>query len=50
VAVDSLGVKPTNQASLKLLVVPVLPAAGQPMLARTPVPPSTFSWRIFVTS
>ena len=30
--------KPTNQASLKSSVVPVLPAAGQPMFACVPVP------------
>ena len=44
------GVKPTNQASVKLSVVPVLPAAGQPILARVPVPLWTFCSRICVAS
>ena len=42
-AVEYLGVYPTNQASPKSLVVPVLPAAGTPMLAATPVP----AWMLF---
>ena len=36
-AVDRVGVYPTNQALPKLSVVPVLPAAGRPMLAPVPV-------------
>jgi hypothetical protein len=32
-------VKPVNQASTLLLVVPVLPATGRPIAARKPVPP-----------
>src|SRR3954467_2668748 len=48
-AVDICGVYPTNQASAKLSVVPVLPAAGQPMFAAVPVPAWTFFSRIFVT-
>ncbi len=32
------GVKPTNQASRQVWLVPVLPAAGRPIAARTPVP------------
>src|SRR6059058_3721389 len=31
-AVEIFGVKPTNHASVKLSVVPVLPPAGQPIL------------------
>ena len=46
----SLGVKPTNHASLNESVVPVLPPAGQPMLAAVPVPLWMFSWRIRVAS
>ena len=49
-AVDSLGVKPTNQASMLWSVVPVLPPCGQPIWARPPVPPATFCSRIFVAS
>src|SRR3954469_6510691 len=44
--VTSRGVKPTNHASVKLSTVPVLPAAGQPIWARVPVPPWTFCSRI----
>ena len=40
--------KPTNQASVKLSVVPVLPAAGQPMFAAVPVPSWMFFCRICV--
>ena len=42
--------KPTNHASLNLSVVPVLPPAGQPMLAFVPVPPWMFLTRIRVAS
>ena len=42
--------KPTNQASVKWSVVPVLPPAGQPMFACVPVPAWMFSSRIFVAS
>src|SRR3954471_23014791 len=49
-AVDSRGVKPTNQASMFLSVVPVLPPDGQPMLACVPVPLWMFCWRILVAS
>src|SRR3954447_4780411 len=50
-AVERRGVYPTNHASVNSSVVPVLPAAGQPMtFAAVPVPASTFSWRIFVAS
>src|SRR5437764_6514323 len=42
-AVDIRGVYPTNHASAKLSVVPVLPAAGQPMFADVPVP----AWMFF---
>src|SRR6201989_117972 len=46
------GVKPTNQASVKLSVVPVLPAAGQPICVAfgKPVSALTFCSRIFVAS
>ena len=47
---DSVGVMPQNQASAWFSVVPVLPPAGRPMLAPTPVPSWTFSSRILVTS
>ena len=44
-AVTSWGVKPTNQASLLLSFVPVLPATGRtPKLAAVPVPLLTTSW------
>jgi len=43
-------VKPTNQASMFLSVVPVLPPAGQPMFALVPVPSWMFCLRIFVAS
>ena len=49
-AVDRRGVKPTNQASMFLSVVPVLPPAGQPIAACVPVPPWMFCSRIFVAS
>src|SRR3954469_12762878 len=49
-AVLRRGVKPTNQASVKSSVVPVLPAAGQPMCAAVPVPLWTLALRIFVAS
>src|SRR3954465_12292896 len=49
-AVERWGVKPTNQAAVKSSPVPVLPAAGQPICARVPVPPVTFCSRIFVTT
>src|SRR5256885_12345567 len=45
-ALVSRGVNPTNHASVKSSVVPVLPAAGQPMFARVPVPAWMFSRRI----
>jgi len=45
-AVDSCGVKPTNQALLFMSVVPVLPAAGRPRSrAVAPVPLETTSVR-----
>jgi hypothetical protein len=37
------GVKPPNQASVKSFVVPVLPAAGQPIWAAVPVPRCMFA-------
>src|SRR5215218_7996048 len=49
-AVDRFGVKPTNQASVLSSVVPVLPAAGQPICAPVPVPLVMFCSRIFVAS
>src|SRR5947199_10784485 len=45
-----LGVKPQNQASAKLSVVPVLPAEVLPKYAPTPVPDVMFSSRIRRTS
>src|SRR3954454_21386034 len=50
VEVDRRGVKPTNHASLNSSVVPVLPAAGQPMFAFVPVPAWMFLRRISVAS
>ncbi len=49
-AVARRGVKPTNQASMFLSVVPVLPPAGQPIWAWPPVPLIMFCWRILVAS
>ncbi len=42
--------KPTNHASVFSSVVPVLPAAGQPICAPVPVPLFMFASRIFVAS
>ena len=42
--------KPTNQASVLLSVVPVLPAAGHPIAACVPVPPWMFCSRISLAS
>src|SRR5205823_3004815 len=47
---SSDGVKPQNQASAKLSVVPVLPADVRPKYAPRPVPLVMFSSRIRVTS
>ena len=50
-AVTYLGVYPTNHASLKSFVVPVLPATGTfGRFAAVPVPPRTFARRMLVTS
>src|SRR4051794_31092854 len=48
-AVVRCGVKPTNHASVKLSVVPVLPATGQPpCCAAVPVPRWTFCLRMSI--
>src|SRR6202142_1850190 len=44
-AVVRLGVKPSSQASTRLLVVPVFAALGQPIAESVAVPYCTLCWR-----